>query len=117
MEIHAMEGEEEPIAMDVDGGGRVFLVIGTGAEGAVELRLAGEAPGVAVWKGLHDGEGFGVLGDVVMVEEVDWAPDSKPRFRRVRELIVNRHGRCFVRKRRATVDKEVGAAVGIMACC
>ncbi|PON79473.1 hypothetical protein PanWU01x14_012080, partial [Parasponia andersonii] len=116
MEIHAMEGEEEPIAMDVDGGGRVFLVVGPSAEGAVELRLAGETPGVAVWKGLHDGEGFGVFDDVVVVEEVDWAPDSKPRFRRVRESIVDRHDGCFVRKRRATIDKEVGAAVGIMAC-
>lgn len=70
---HTVPREEEPRPVDVQEVGRVDLVVGPGAEDAVDVGLAHEVAWVAGVELLHQRHGPVVLGDVVLVYEVGWS--------------------------------------------
>ncbi|KAI5061581.1 hypothetical protein GOP47_0024086 [Adiantum capillus-veneris] len=80
VEVPAMEGEEEPAFMDLqEDGGRVELVVGGVAVGAVDVGLVGEGAGVIGGKGLHEGVGAREVGGVGGGSFVGGAADAQRR--------------------------------------
>lgn len=78
VKVEPVPRKEDPGVMDLDFVVRESdLVEGAVTVGAVDVGLLGEVPGIVVREGFHKLHSFGVLGDVVFVDEVSGTANTK----------------------------------------